>query len=300
MDHSKLTAVEDSTTPRPSLDLTVAVTCFNEEEYIHTTLDNLVGALLDGDLQWEIVVLDDASKDRSVAVVEEYIRQHPDLAISLWVNEINQGFGYNYVQGAFVGRGEFYRVVCGDDCESKDTLSAIFSALGTADLIIPYAEGDDGRTWLRRRLSGLYTTLVNLLSGHRVRYYNGMILVRRFHVMRWHGNYRGFGLQADLLARLLDEGLTYREVGVRKRERKHRKSTALRLKNVLSVLHTFVDIAVRRVGHFLYPADARRNRRMLCRWSPAPTDHVTWVESAMGRAQMSLAPRPVDAEATAK
>ncbi len=268
---------------RTPLDLTVAVTCYNEEDHIRATLDNVVAALLATEIHWEIVVLDDASQDRSVEIVEEYLRQHPDLAISLWVNEVNQGFGYNYVQGAFVGRGEYYRVVCGDDCESDQSLAKIFSLIGTADIIIPYADGDDGRTWLRRLISQTFTSLINLVSGHRVKYYNGMILVRRFHVMRWHGNYRGFGLQADLLARLLDEGLTYRELPVRKRERKHRKSTALRLKNVLSVLHTFVDILIRRIGHLLYPRDFRKNRRVVCRWSAAPRDHVDWVENAVRR-----------------
>ena len=38
------------------------------------------------------------------------------------VNEFNQGLGVNYVEAAFIGGGRYYRAICGDDVESKETL----------------------------------------------------------------------------------------------------------------------------------------------------------------------------------
>jgi hypothetical protein len=66
--------------------------------------------------------------------------------------------------------------------------------------------------------------------------------------MRWHTNYRGFGFQADMITRLLDEGFSYIEVPVTAQERTKGSSKALTLRNFFSVAHTLVDLFIRRIG----------------------------------------------------
>ncbi len=48
------------------LDITVAVSCYNEESLITSTLDSVVGALTDVGCSYEIIVVDDVSRDNSV------------------------------------------------------------------------------------------------------------------------------------------------------------------------------------------------------------------------------------------
>ena len=71
-----------------------------------------------------------------------------------------------------------------------------------------------------------------------------MAIHRRYNVMRWHTNYHGFGFQADMIVRLLDEGFHYKEVNVVTHERKKGASSALTLRNFFSVTHTFMDLMV--------------------------------------------------------
>ena len=101
---------------------------------------------------------------------------------------------------------------------------------------------------MRRWLSKFFTFLVNVISGHRIQYYNGMAIHRHYNVMRWHTNYHGFGFQADMIVRLLDEDFHYKEVSVVTHERKKGTSSALTLRNFLSVTHTFIDLLVRRIA----------------------------------------------------
>jgi hypothetical protein len=42
--------------------------------------------------------------------------------------------------------------------------------------------------------------LVNLVTGNRLHYYNGLAVHLGHNVMRWHPNTRGFGFQADILS----------------------------------------------------------------------------------------------------
>jgi hypothetical protein len=259
--------------PASDLDLTIFVACYNEEPNIIGTLDTLREALRHAPFTWEAIVIDDASRDRSVALVEDYIRRHPEAPIRLAVNETNRGLAQNYIEGAFLGRGKYYRLVCGDNIEDVAVLHTVFAQLGASDLVLFYhAESERGLA--RRLLSRVFTVLVNRISGHRLRYYNGCAILRRYDVMRWHTNYHGFGFQADLTCRLLDEGLSYIEVPIKAIERPGGRSKALTLKNLLSVGHTFLDLLIRRIGRIIDPhrnALPRVRERLDLRPAAAPT-----------------------------
>ena len=230
------------------LDLTIVVPCYNEESKVAGTLDTISSAM--GELpgySYEILVVDDGSTDNTVRVVNEYQASHPDLPIVLRINPKNRGLTRTYVDGAFVGRGRYYRLVCGDNVEPKETLIKVFSHSGQADMVIPYHEHVAGKSSSRLFISRVYTWLVNCLSGYHLRYYNGLALHLRYNVMRWGPYSFGFGFQAELITRLLDEGASYCEVCVvAMHEEKAGGQSALNLKNMLSVTHTLFEILVRR------------------------------------------------------
>jgi glycosyltransferase involved in cell wall biosynthesis len=231
-----------------SLDLTIAIPCLNEERFIAATLDTVVAAMRELSLSYEVIVIDDGSTDRTDDVVESYRLEHPDLPVRLHRNAQNRGLNRCYVDGAFLGRGRYYRMACGDDVEPKETFVAIFRELGKADLIIPYHERIPGKSPFRLALSRSYTFLVNRLSGYHIHYYNGLTLTSRYNVMRWGPYSFGFGFQAELITRLLDEGATFLEIPVvATHQDKPQNNSALNWRNFFSVGHTLSEIFVRRV-----------------------------------------------------
>jgi glycosyltransferase involved in cell wall biosynthesis len=235
--------------PSEALDLTIVVPCYNEEQNVAATLDTVFAAVRElPPFIYEVLVIDDGSRDKTVAVVEEYQCKHADLPIILKINKRNRGLTRTYVDGAFLGRGKYYRLVCGDNVEPKETLVKVFGKMGQADIVIPYHETVPGKSPLRRAVSKLYTSLVNSLSGYHIRYYNGLALHLRYNVMRWGPYSFGFGFQAELITRLLDEGATFIEVPVTaSHQEKSGGQSALNWKNFLSVTHTLLDVLIRRV-----------------------------------------------------
>lgn len=231
---------------RPEVDLTLFVACFNEEKNIRGTLETLKQTLAEFRFSWEIIVIDDCSTDSSVRVVRDFISENQKLPIFLKVNEINRGLGYNFTECAFLGRGKYYRLVCGDDVEPVETFRKVFDALGKADMIL-CRQVCSGRTLFRRVLSRTYNWLVNTIGGYRISYYHGLAMHKRYNVMRWHSGSEGFGFQADLITRLLDQGVPYIEIETKARERETGKSKALHLGNFLSVAHMFQELLIRRV-----------------------------------------------------
>jgi glycosyltransferase involved in cell wall biosynthesis len=252
----RLHSADDVVTPgrRASLDLTIFISCYNEEQYIVPTIETVRDALDEvGSINYEIIVIDDCSKDSSSALVSGYIAAHPDERVLLRANKVNRGLAQNYLDAAFIGKGKYYRLVCGDNAEPQATMVAVFREIGKADMIIPYYVSSEGKSLYRRLLSNTYTVIVNLISGFHLHYYNGLAVHLRHNVMRWHSNTRGFGFQADIICLLLEQGFSYKEVAVKTVERRvSGSSNALNFKNNLSVAHTLVDLIFRRTANWVY------------------------------------------------
>ncbi len=231
-----------------SLDLTIVIPCLNEAAHIKDTLDTVTSAMQELPYSYEVLVIDDGSTDETAQIVEAYRVAHREFPIYLHRNSRNRGLTRSYVDGAFLGRGRYYRLVCGDNAEPKEALLAIFGQLGKADMIVPYYPAVQGKGSLRQALSRIYTTLVNKLSGHKMHYYNGCALHLRYNVMRWGPYSFGFGFQAELLTRLLDENATFVEIPVNATHvDKAGQNSALNLHNFLSVGHTLLETFIRRV-----------------------------------------------------
>ncbi len=234
---------------RSELDITLFVACYNEEENIVATLAEITKAMAELDFSWEAVVIDDASKDGSVSLVLEYLEQHSESPLILVVREENQGVAHNYIEGAFLGRGRYYKLVNGDNVETSCQLAALLRHVGEAEMLLPYHQNIIAdRTLYRRFLSRLFTLLVNMISGFNIRYYNGCGVNLRYNIMRWNTNYHGFGFQADLVTKLLAQGKSYKEIPVIGMERQSGSSKAMTLKNFFSIAHFFLDLTILRIG----------------------------------------------------
>ena len=55
----------------------------------------------------------------------------------------------------------------------------IFKHIGKYDLILPYHKKVIGKSKTRLLLSRFYTFLVNLASGKRIKYYNGLCIAKK-------------------------------------------------------------------------------------------------------------------------
>ena len=86
-------------------DITFFISCYNEEEFIVATLDTVQDAMMGLGLTFDIVVIDDGSKDRSADLVRSYIAEHPDLHIVFRRNAVNKGWAQNYIDFDFYRKG---------------------------------------------------------------------------------------------------------------------------------------------------------------------------------------------------
>ena len=73
--------------------LSIIVPAYNEEATITTIFDKLNEVELVNDIQKEIIVINDASKDATEQKIKEYQAAHPEMDIRYLKHEINKGKG---------------------------------------------------------------------------------------------------------------------------------------------------------------------------------------------------------------
>lgn len=229
--------------------ITFFIPCYNEEGNIAATIDTILTAVHGTPYHYEILIFDDASTDNTRGVVERIMADRGELPIRFISNKENRGLGFNYVRGAFVARGNYYMLINGDNVEPAEAIHQIIRHCGEADMIIPYFGSKDTRSLFRRNVSRVFTFFVNCLSGHQIHYYNGAVLHRTDNVRFWRAESVGYGYQAELICRLLHEGMTYREVEVPNSDRQWGFSKAFSLANILSVSNSLFHIFWRRLEY---------------------------------------------------
>lgn len=235
-------ADNSATTTAVQPTISVLVTCFEECKSIVATLADLVDALRSHAPAWDIIIIDDASTDESVAVIESYLAKNPGYPIRLISRRNNVGFVRNVFEGAQIATGKYFWVVSGDSTVPRDAMAALLSKLGSADILIPNVVGYMDRTLLRRILSANYARLVRLVAGSEIKYFNGGSIYLREDFHRELGNVSGFSYSAEIILRLVRAGRTYIEVPVTYREGDKDHSTAVSWKHLYEVARFFLRL----------------------------------------------------------
>jgi glycosyltransferase involved in cell wall biosynthesis len=228
------------------LDLTIFVTCFNERDLITKTMETVRTTMAAYPWSYEVIIVDDKSRDDSVEVIREYLRREGlEGQFRLVANETNRGIGINYFRAAEMGRGTYFLIIHGDNAVPVESVHGILNLLGKADIIVPYYGtrlfsrkfNCDHRTFARRLLSIVFGKLVRLLSRHELRYFNGLVLHKRENVLRYRVSAYGLSYQAELLCKMLNNpGISYLEVKVHNYDRTHGPTSAFKPRNVVSVI----------------------------------------------------------------
>ncbi|WP_133271268.1 glycosyltransferase family 2 protein [Hymenobacter radiodurans] len=87
--------------------LTILIPVYNEDRTITQVLDQLREVELAGNIQKEIILIDDCSTDSSVSLITTYAVRHPALGLRLLQHSTNQGKGAALHTGIRAATGDY-------------------------------------------------------------------------------------------------------------------------------------------------------------------------------------------------
>ena len=92
--------------------ISFVVTSYNYEKYILKTLESIKAQTYNN---FEIIIVDDCSTDRSCNIVEDFISDNQNLKITLIKQERNQGQLASMIKGLNEAKGQFISFIDSDD-----------------------------------------------------------------------------------------------------------------------------------------------------------------------------------------
>ena len=112
--------------------MSVVIPAYNEQDVIAGTVEEVRGWLERRDRPWEILVVDNASEDRTDEVLAPLLE---DSRVRLLRNEVNRGKGYSVRRGMLEATGEL-RLMCDADCgPSLASLERMVDLAGEVDVV---------------------------------------------------------------------------------------------------------------------------------------------------------------------
>jgi glycosyltransferase involved in cell wall biosynthesis len=231
-----------------SRSISVIVTAMNEEGNLGSAVDAVVGAVAPRFPDFEVIIVDDGSSDRTFEIAESLASRNPHIRVHR--NPRNLGVGRSYRTGIELAAFEYTAWVAGNNMLSQDALERVYGRVGERDMVISYILRDV-RPLNRRIISRIFTVGMNLLFSVKMRYYTGPCVFKSEVAKRFPAGSAGSLFVAELLVRLLRARQTYVEVGLQPLPRSSGSTKTFRLRNILDVFRSvgrlFWELRVRRL-----------------------------------------------------
>lgn len=120
---------------------------YNVEKYIEKAIESVLAQTYDN---WELIIVNDGSTDKTLEIVEKYIKNYSKIKI---ITQPNSGTGYGSRLGGIPYiTGEYTQLLDADDYVAPDMLEKYVNRLSEDDLdiLVPNVQclTDEGKIWL--------------------------------------------------------------------------------------------------------------------------------------------------------
>lgn len=146
----------------PERGLSIIVPCHNEERAIGPTLEQIDGVMKGAGVPYEIIVVDDASSDRTAELVDT-------ARFRLIRHEFNLGYGASLKDGAAEARYNLIGITDADGTYPNERFPELLAQMGEADMIVGARIGENVNVpLLRRPAKWMITRLASYLTGVKI------------------------------------------------------------------------------------------------------------------------------------
>jgi glycosyltransferase involved in cell wall biosynthesis len=156
-----------------NVDLSLAIPLYDEERNVECVTRDLMDVLDATDLNYEIVLVDNGSRDSTGRLIDKLTRTYANRLRRVSI-PVNEGYGLGVIKGLEPCRGRFVGYLVGDGQVDPADVPKIYEAARTAPghLAKGYRIGrKDGS--MRKMLSLIYNTSFRLFYGVKVRDVSG-------------------------------------------------------------------------------------------------------------------------------
>jgi len=154
------------------MNLSVVIPAYNEAKRIGATLETITAYLHKNRHSYEIIVVDDCSKDSTSDVVQQIINK--DNRINLLRNNVNRGKGYSVKRGILAAKNDFVLFSDADLSTPIEEIEKLEQHIYVYDIVIASRnmKGSDIKVrqpFFRSTLGRIFPLIVNILLLPKIR-----------------------------------------------------------------------------------------------------------------------------------
>jgi putative flippase GtrA len=226
--------------------LSVVLPAYNEERAIPATLADVTNALDGWGADYEVIVVNDGSRDGTGEAVATYAARDPH--VRMVTHTVNQGYGAALASGFAAATKDLTFFMDADGQFAIADLALLLVHVDSADAVLGYRLHRQD-SWMRLVNAWGWKALVYLALGMGVRDLDCAFKLFRTDFLHSHPATTGGALiNAELVYTLDRTGATYREVGVRHLPRQSGRATGARPRVIVRALRDLAIYAWRQRG----------------------------------------------------
>jgi glycosyltransferase involved in cell wall biosynthesis len=212
---------------------------YNEEENLPKLITKVVKVLEQVCLAYEVVIIDDASRDNTGKIADEIVKKYPH--VSVVHHKKNKGYGGALISGfRHAKKYPYVFYTDGDSQYDVEMLKKMLPYMEEYDAVVGYRKVRE-LTFQRKFQSIFYNKLIRLLFAVKSRDINCAIrLIKRKTVNQLHLKITSAFLPAEMLIRLHEQGVKVKEIEVIHYPRMYGKAMGGKLSVILP---TFFDMS---------------------------------------------------------
>ena len=167
--------------------LSVILPAYNEQQAIGSVLEEIVEALSEEPVRYEILVVDDASTDGTAAVAEQFGHRSWQCPVRVLRSPRRGGAGAARKLGIRQARGEIVVMLDADGTYPAASIPGLLAHFPAYDQVNGARTSEQGTLpWLRRPAKWLIRKLACYLTGHKIPDLNtGLKAFKREAMLRW-------------------------------------------------------------------------------------------------------------------
>jgi len=225
--------------------LTVLMPAYNEEGGLVNSVRLLREHLGTLGIPYEVLIVDDASRDRTGEIADELARRFPDVRVVH--HPANRGIGGGFVTGVAEARGDWFILIPADLAMDPAELSRYLDAAHDADVVVGIRSDRSDYSGWRLLVSWLNIRLIQLLFGMPQRQFNyismyRLSVLRQMQIEYWRSAF----FHAETLIKARDLGYRLVEVEIRYVPRTSGRATGANARLIMRTLRDMVLFWFRR------------------------------------------------------
>jgi glycosyltransferase involved in cell wall biosynthesis len=221
--------------------LSIVMPAHNEEVVISETVHHVMNTVKKWLSDFEIIVVDDGSKDRTGEILDEIAATYP--CVHVIHHPVNQGYGAALVSGFEAVTKDLAFFMDSDGQFDISDLERFFPLLEKYDAVLGYRMHRQD-TWVRKVNAWGWKMLVGIVFGVHVRDVDCAFKLYQAQFFREHPlETRGAMINAEILYKFTRAGYTCTQLGVHHLPRKGGKATGAKPAVILRAFHELFTYA---------------------------------------------------------